>query len=234
MFYAVDIQMTDYTALPVSGATPMPPSLALLSGRNDKRERKQTAQSLPPGITHNMMKKFVVYYREIMYLKNGKQQIREYFKVESHPSLNKPWVSSKSMKIPLLEKLNDANQYVATLDTSVDAHAPVPEYGGDGAGSGGGGGGGSVTERWSKNLPKYTMLRMNRSSPSATTHTYTFIYDRKDNVNGFRWTCSHTFLCPTNSAAADARLSLGLQCLRDKLREKYGADLLTMTATPQL
>lgn len=229
--------MTDYTALPVSGATPMPPSLALLSSRNDKRERKQTAQSLPPGITHNMMKKFVVYYREIMYLKNGKQQIREYFKVESHPSLNKPWVSSKSMKIPLIEKLNDANQYVATLDTSADA-PPVPEYGGDGAGSGGGGGG-SVAERWSKNLPKYTMLRMNRSSPSATTHTYTFIYDRKDNVNGFRWTCSHTFLCPTNSAAdagadADARISLGLQCLREKLREKYGADLLTMTATPQL
>ena len=231
MFYAVDIQMTE--SVPASGVAP---SLALLSGRNDKRERKQTAQSLPPGITHNMMKKFVVYYREIMYLKNGKQQIREYFKVESHPSLNKPWVSSKSMKIPLLEKLNDANQYVATLDTSVDA--PAPESEGDGAGSGGGGG--SVTERWSKNLPKYTMLRMNRySSPSAPT--YTFIYDRKDNVNGFRWTCSHTFVCPTNSAAdtdadadADARLSLGLQCLRDKLREKYGADLLTMTAAPQL
>ena len=221
--------MTEFIP-PDSGVAP---SLALFSGRNDKRERKQTAQSLPPGITHNMMKKFVVYYREIMYLKNGKQQIREYFKVESHPRLNKPWVSSKSMKIPLLEKLNDANQYVATLDTSVDA-PPVPEYGGDGAGSGGGGGGGSVTERWSKNLPKYTMLRMNRSSsPSATT--YTVIYDRKDNVNGFRWTCSHTFLCPTNSAAAaDARLSLGLQCLRDKLREKYGNDLLTMTAAPQL
>ena len=224
--------MTDYIALPVSGVAP---SLALLSGRNDKRERKQTAQSLPPGITHNMMKKFVVYYREIMYLKNGKQQIREYFKVESHPRLSKPWVSSKSMKIPLLEKLNDANQYVATLDASADA-PPVPEYGGDGAGGGGGGGGGggSVAERWSKNLPKYTMLRMNRCSPSTTTHT--FIYDRKDNVNGFRWTCSHTFLCPTNSAAdadadADARISLGLQCLREKLREKYGIDLLTMTAT---
>lgn len=235
MFYAVDIQMTEFIP-PDSGVAP---SLALLSGRNDKRERKQTAQSLPPGITHNMMKKFVVYYREIMYLKNGKQQIREYFKVESHPSLNKPWVSSKSMKIPLLEKLNDANQYVVSLDTSVDA--PAPESEGDGAGGGGGGGGSSVAERWSKNLPKYTMLRMNRYSPPSAP-TYTFIYDRKDNVNGFRWTCSHTFVCPTNSAAdtdtdadADACLSLGLQCLRDKLRAKYGADLLTMTATaPQL
>ena len=226
--------MTDIAeSIPESGIAPLPsPSLALLSSRNDKRERKQTAQSLPPGITHNMMKKFVVYYREMTYLKNGKQQIREYFKVESHPRLCKPWVSSKSMKIPLLEKLNDANQYVATLDTSADASAPpappAPEYEGDGVG-GVGGGGGSVAERWSKNLPKYTMLRMTRCSPSATTHT--FIYDRKDNVNGFRWTCSHTFLCPTKSVAdADAHISLGLQCLREKLLEKYGIDLLTMTA----
>ena len=219
--------MTDYSAVPASvpataaaDATPTP--LALLSSRNDKRERKQTAQSLPPGITHNMMKKFVVYYREMMYLKNGKQQIRVYFKVESHPRLNKPWVTSKSAKITLLEKLNDANQYVATLDATIDAdvdtsvHASAPECG-DGEGS--------IAERWSKNLPKYTMLRMSRHSPTAAT--LTFVYDRKDNVNGYRWTCSHTFSCPHSSDAAP--ISLGLQCLRDKLREKYGADLLTIT-----
>ena len=213
--------MTDYSA-----AAPPPPPLppmSLVAGaqtRNDKRERKQTAQSLPPGITHNMMKKFVVYYREIMYLKNGKQQIREYFKVESHPRLSKPWVTSKSVKIPLLEKLNDANQYVATLDANTDAdvdasvHASDPECGD--------GGGVSIAERWSKNLPKYTMLRMVRYSPTIVT--LTFVYDRKDNVNGFRWTCSHTFSCPHS---ADAEISLGLHCLRDKLREKYGNDIMT-------
>lgn len=107
MFYTVDIQMSDAT----ESSTPL---------RNDKRERKHTAQSLPPGITHNMMKKFVVYYREMTYLKNGKQQPREYFKVESHPRLSKPWVSSKSTKIALLEKLNDANQVVADLEAQTE------------------------------------------------------------------------------------------------------------------
>ena len=86
--------------------------------RNDKRERKKTAQTLPPGITQTMMKKYVVYYREMTYLKNGKSQPREYFKVESHPKLPKPWVSSKSIKIPLLEKLNDANQVVSDLENT--------------------------------------------------------------------------------------------------------------------
>jgi hypothetical protein len=221
MFYAVDIQMTE--SIPDSGVAPS--LIANATTRNDKRERKQTAQLLPPGITHNMMKKFVVYYREMTYLKNGKQQIREYFKVESHPRLNKPWVSSKSMKISLIEKLNDANQYVVSLDTDTDkdkeqsvAAAAVPACG-DSAGS--------IAERWSKTLPKYTMLRMGRHSPTATI--LTFVYDRKDNINGFRWTCSHTFSCPADAAdAADAAISLGLHCLRDKLREKYGADLLTI------
>ena len=211
--------MTDYSA--AAPLSPSPPSLiANATTRNDKRERKQTAQLLPPGITHNMMKKFVVYYREMTYLKNGKQQPREYFKVESHPRLNKPWVSSKSMKISLIEKLNDANQYVVSLDTDTDteqsvAAAAVPACG-DSAGS--------IAERWSKTLPKYTMLRMGRHSPTSTI--LTFVYDRKDNINGFRWTCSHTFSCPAD--AADAAISLGLHCLRDKLREKYGADLLTI------
>jgi hypothetical protein len=219
MFYALVIQMTDYSA--AAPLSPSPPSLiANATTRNDKRERKQTAQLLPPGITHNMMKKFVVYYREMTYLKNGKQQPREYFKVESHPRLNKPWVSSKSMKISLIEKLNDANQYVVSLDTDTDteqsvAAAAVPACG-DSAGS--------IAERWSKTLPKYTMLRMGRHSPTSTI--LTFVYDRKDNINGFRWTCSHTFSCPAD--AADAAISLGLHCLRDKLREKYGADLLTI------
>lgn len=207
-------------SIPDSGVAPS--LIASATTRNDKRERKQTAQLLPPGITHNMMKKFVVYYREMTYLKNGKQQIREYFKVESHPRLNKPWVSSKSMKIPLLEKLNDANQYVVSLDTEPSAAA-----GAAAAGAACGDSAESITERWSKNLPKYTMLRMGRHSPTATI--LTFVYDRKDNINGFRWTCSHTFSCPADAAdSADVAISLGLHCLRDKLREKYGADLLTI------
>jgi hypothetical protein len=175
-----------------------PPQSPALSSINDKRERKQTAQILPLGITHNMMKKYVVYYREIVYLKNGKCIPREYFKVESHPKLARPWVTSKSTKISLLEKLNDANEYVTKLSATAPATDPA-----------------HATE-----LPKYTMMRLVRDTPTTTIHS--LVYDRKDNLNGFRWTCSYTFSSPTTTANA-------LHHLRDKLREKYGVDLLGMT-----
>jgi hypothetical protein len=195
MFYAVVIQMTDDAA---DDAAP-PPQSPALSSRNDKRERKQTAQILPQGITHNMMNKYVVYYREMVYLKNGKQVPREYFKVESHPKLDKPWVTSKSTKVSLLEKLNDANEYVMKLSASASASASTSA---------------SATE-----LPKYTMLRVVRDTPTATI--LSLVYDRKDKLNGFRWTCSHTFSSPTTTAVA-------LEHLQDKLREKYGVNIAGM------
>ena len=191
--------MTD-TATSAATADASPPSLA--TSRNDKRERKQTAQILPPGITHHMMKKFVVYYREMVYLKNGKCIPREYFKVESHPKLARPWVTSKSTKISLLEKLNDANEYVMKLSETAPTPDPAP------------------STATATALPKYTMLRVVRDTPTAAIRS--LVYDRKDNVNGFRWTCSHTFSSPTTPAVA-------LQHLRDKLREKYSVDLLGMT-----
>jgi hypothetical protein len=191
--------------------------------RNDKRERKHTAQTLPPGITHNMMKKFVVYYREMMYLKNGKQQPREYFKVESHPHLKKPWVSSKSVKISIIEKLNDANQVVEDLEEldSKDADAAPEDLA-------------TIFERTSKQLPKYTMLRIVKDTPEMTT--LALVYDRKDNSNGFRWTCSHTFSViaadistnNNNNNNIEAQISLGIDKLREKLQEKYAVDLLSV------
>ena len=207
MFYAVVIQMTDaadtadvLAADELAADVATSPSLA--TSRNDKRERKQTAQTLPPGITHNMMKKFVVYYREMVYLKNGKRIPREYFKVESHPKLARPWVTSKSTKVSLIEKLNDANEYVTKLSATAPATEPAPATA-------------PATE-----LPKYTMLRIVRDTPTDTICS--LVYDRKDTMNGFRWTCSHTFSSRTTTAVA-------LHHLRDKLREKYGVDLLGMT-----
>ena len=207
MFYAVVIQMTDAadTADELAAdvlAADVATSPSLATSRNDKRERKQTAQTLPPGITHNMMKKFVVYYREMVYLKNGKRIPREYFKVESHPKLARPWVTSKSTKVSLIEKLNDANEYVTKLSATAPATEPAPATA-------------PATE-----LPKYTMLRIVRDTPTDTICS--LVYDRKDTMNGFRWTCSHTFSSRTTTAVA-------LHHLRDKLREKYGVDLLGMT-----
>lgn len=194
--------------------------------RNDKRERKKTAQTLPPGITQSMMKKYVVYYRETVYLKNGKSQPREYFKVESHPKLPKPWVSSKSSKIPLLEKLNDANQVVSDLENTMDADAGAGadhELAADALDQ--------IKQRWEKYLPKYTRLRMNRVKKDTTAVIISLVYDRKDTSNGFRWTASYTFMYnqPVSDGTADpdnkAAISLGLQHVRNNLREKYGVDL---------
>lgn len=190
--------------------------------RNDKRERKKTAQTLPPGITQTMMKKYVVYYREIVHLKNGKSQPREYFKVESHPKLPKPWVSSKSTKIPLIEKLNDANQVVAGLENTADADT----YADTDAGQETPNALDQIKQRWEKYLPKYTRLRVNRLKKD-TAIIISLMYDRKDTSNGFRWTAAYTFMYNNQPTSNDdkAAISLGLQHLRNNIREKYGADL---------
>lgn len=190
------------------------PISSTLPCRNEKRERKHTAQTLPPGITHNMMKKFVVYYREFVNLANGKRVPREYFKVESHPKLSRPWVSSKSMKISLHEKLEAANQVVADLEKNSVHETDAPDTDADAAAFSAG--------VINKKLPKYTKLRVIKDNLM-----YALVYDQKDNRNGVRWTCSHTFQVPAASAGSqspvitDAVISLELQNLKDKLQKKY-------------
>jgi hypothetical protein len=213
MFSTVVIQMATTTEPGVVDGD------VLEISRNDKRERKKTAQTLPSGITQTMMKKYVVYYREMTYLKNGKSQPREYFKVESHPKLPKPWVSSKSTKIPLLEKLNDANQVVSDLENTADAGAGADQETPNALDQ--------IKQRWEKYLPKYTRLRVNRLKKDTNAVIISLMYDRKDTSNGFRWTASYTFMYNNQPTSDDDKsaISLGLQNVRNNLREKYGADL---------
>ena len=79
-----------------------------------KRNRKHSAQSLPQGLEHHMMKKYVVYYREWIDRSHTKE--REYFKIEKHPDLPKSWTSSKSSKVKLSDKLAEANKIVDDLE----------------------------------------------------------------------------------------------------------------------
>jgi len=82
-----------------------------------KRERKHNAKDLPEGITQNMMKKYVVYYNEWLDKEHTKQ--REFFKVEKHPKLDKPWITTKSSKVTIQDKLKQANKVVDDLENNI-------------------------------------------------------------------------------------------------------------------
>lgn len=190
--------------------------------KNDKRERKQNAQMLPPGITQSMMKKYVVYYREMMKLKTGKEQQREYFKVESHPKLEKPWVSSKSIKISVMEKLEHANQVVVDLENTNNDVTNNDVTNNDVTNNQN-----TLCKKWAKYIPKYTMLRFIRETSNEIV--ISLVFDKKDNINGIRQTGTYTFSCPITMIDNNAEKSvfyLALQHLGNKLRSKYGADIL--------
>lgn len=82
-----------------------------------KKERKENAQNLPDGLTQDMLKKYVVYYKD--YADKEKTILREYFRVETHPKLDKLWSSSKSCKISIMDKLNQANKVVDDLENNI-------------------------------------------------------------------------------------------------------------------
>ena len=84
------------------------------SSDGKRRNRKTSAKPLPEGLTNDMMRKYVVYYHE----KYGNNHSREYFKIEKNPKLDKPWISSKSNKVSLMDKLNAVNAMADSLNSS--------------------------------------------------------------------------------------------------------------------
>ena len=83
------------------------------SSDGERRARSKSAKPLPEGITNDMMKKYVVYYKECY--NKDKQLYREFFKIEKHPKLEKPWISSKSKEISIFDKLKSANDMIDIL-----------------------------------------------------------------------------------------------------------------------
>ena len=81
-----------------------------------KRARKTSAKPLPEGITQDMLKKYVVFYED--YADKEKKRLRQYFKIEKHPKITKPWIGSKSNKLTIQQKLTEANNYVTKLDNN--------------------------------------------------------------------------------------------------------------------
>jgi len=82
-----------------------------------KRSRKKSAKPLPEGVTQDMMEKYVVYYHEFVDKEQSKS--RCFFKVETHPKLDKIWVGTKSNKVPILEKLQMVNKIVKDLESDI-------------------------------------------------------------------------------------------------------------------
>lgn len=88
---------------------------------NTKRARNHNAIQLPEGITQDMMRKYVVYYKNWLDRENGK--FREYFCVEKHPNLQKQWKSTSCADVSIFEKLKQANLVAENLEKGI---LPVP------------------------------------------------------------------------------------------------------------
>jgi hypothetical protein len=98
---------------------------------NTKRKRQSNARPLPDGITQDMLKKYVVYYYN--YIDKKRDKAREYFRVEGHPKLEKSWETTKSNKVSILEKLNQANKVIEELEndiypTNYTEQRGIPKY----------------------------------------------------------------------------------------------------------
>lgn len=84
-----------------------------------KYERKHNAQPLPAGITQDMLIKYIGYYTEEYKTKSG-IKTREFFRIETHPNqCGREFNSSKSNKVSIFEKLEEAKRIVAELDKRV-------------------------------------------------------------------------------------------------------------------
>lgn len=82
-----------------------------------KRSRQSIAQNLPDGIHQEMLKKYVVFYKD--YADKEKTIQREYFRVEGHPKLGKLWSTTKSKNVSIIDKLAQANKVVEDLEHDI-------------------------------------------------------------------------------------------------------------------
>jgi hypothetical protein len=100
-------------------------SKGILPGTLRERSSKK---DLPLGISYEMFKKYVYYNRE--FYDKEKTKEREFFRVE-HPKLDKPWATTKSEKVSILEKLAQANKIVDDLENDIypeKSEATLPKY----------------------------------------------------------------------------------------------------------
>lgn len=179
-----------------------------------KRERKHNAIKLPENLEQYDLPIYVNYYKECYDQKN--KCYREYFKIEKHPHNinNKLYVSSKSNKVTILEKLeeikkmlliieeeyelynknNEPQQIIKEEEAVIKDETQVSNI--------------SQNKNFSIVLPKYIAIRKHETE----AHKYYLIYDKKlgSKRNTMRALCSNSTLLKTN-----------LELFMQKIEEKF-------------
>jgi len=104
---------------------------SLQNSNMDKKQRQKNAQGLPEGITQNDLPKYVYYCSETINKNSANEYVREFFRIEGHPNLNKKCVSSsKSTKVSIIDKLNEINTLLQQLDLkeTIQPKKQLPQY----------------------------------------------------------------------------------------------------------
>ena len=184
------------------------------------RERS-TKKEFPEGITPQMLHKFVYYNHEVYNKEENKT--REFFRVE-HPKLPKPWCTTKSGKVSILEKLEQANKVSDDLDNGIfpqNITKSITITKGTCKEEGGEGGVGvtktileDVTQTPEEGkekvvLPKYVLFTISREKPHL-------VFDKKikNNRMGIK------MVLPTSTYVMQEQL----EKLNQKIIEKYGEE----------
>jgi hypothetical protein len=94
----------------------------IITKEESKRERKHNAVKLPNNIEQCNIPIYVNYYKECYDQKY--KCYREYFKIEKHPRNihNKLYVSSKSNKINILEKLEEIKKMLLIIEEEYELY----------------------------------------------------------------------------------------------------------------
>jgi hypothetical protein len=134
-----------------------------------KRTRKHNAIKLPSTIADLNIPKYINYYNECY--NNEKKLYREYFKIEKHPyqEKNKTYISSKSNKISIIEKLNQIKKILNELNVNDALNAN--DAGANGAGANGAGANGANVVK----LPKYISIK----NHIVDSNKFYLVYDKK-------------------------------------------------------
>ena len=145
----------------------------LINKQDFKRERKHNAIKLPESLDQTMIPKYVGYYKECYNYE--KKLYREFFKIEKHPlqKKNKVYISSKSNKLTIFEKLEQIKKILENLNNEQEND----ENSGEKIENSG-----EKIENKEENkikLPKYISLKKHEKD----NNKYYIIYDKKTHDN---------------------------------------------------